>query len=116
MNQKEITIAGKQYPVVFTMKTMMGFENISGKKFFGADFEHLSDQIAIVMAAILAADESADIKAEDLINADNFETVKEIISAYSFIMNELAADFFKIPSVEPKVEPVDEKESEDPKN
>jgi hypothetical protein len=47
-------------------------------------------------------------------NADNFETVKDVIEAYKVVMD-LAAEFFKTPEVEPKPEPAEEK-GDDSKN
>lgn len=114
MKQKEITINGRQFPVAFTMKTMIGYEGIANNEFFGETFEKLSGKIALIMAAILAADENADITADELMNADNFETVKDVIEAYKVVMD-LAAEFFERPEVEPKPEPAEEK-GDDSKN
>ena len=108
MKQKEITINNKKFNVVFTMKTMMGYENITGRSFFGESFEKISDKIALVMAAILAANNDADITLEEMMNAETVEKMNQVIEAGKAVM-ELAGEFFKIPKVEPKPkEPTDE--------
>lgn len=93
MKQKEVTINGKTYPVIFTMKTITGFEEIVNHSFFVDDFSKMTSRIAIVVAAIVAADINADISTEDIMNADKFKAVNEILEAYS-IVNELAGEFF----------------------
>ena len=50
MNTKEITINGKTYPVVFNMKTILGYEQISGKSFFGEDFSKMGERLALIAA------------------------------------------------------------------
>jgi hypothetical protein len=103
MKQKEIKINGSTYPVVFTIKTMMGFERITGTSFFGRDFKGIGDKTAIVFAAIVAADENAGVTFEELIDADKVQTLNDIAEAFT-VVNELADDFFDIPKVEPKPE------------
>ena len=102
MQQKEITIGGKTYPVVFNLKTMMNFEEITGKSFFGESFDGFKERIALIISAALAADEKADIT-----------VAQDIIKAYVAVM-ELSAKFFNIPEVEPKDEkPAEEAEDEE---
>ena len=48
MKQKEITINGKQYPVIFTLATLSNFEEITGKPFFKADLDIIKNRIAII--------------------------------------------------------------------
>lgn len=117
MQQKEITIGGKQYPVVFTLQTMMNFEEIAGKSFFGESFDGFKERIALIISAVLAADEKADITVEQMTNAETWQQAQDIIKAYVAVM-ELSAKFFNIPEVEPKDEkPTDETEEEEkPKN
>ena len=103
MKQKEITIGGVNYPVAFSMKTMLNFEEISGKPFFGESFEHLKERIAIIMSAALTADKNTTLTVEELMNGDSWEKVQEILAAYGNIM-ELCAEFMKIPAVEPQPE------------
>lgn len=93
MKQKEVTINGKTYPVIFTMKTITGFEEIVNHSFFVDDFSKMTSRIAIVVAAIVAADINADISTEDIMNADKFKAVNEILEAYTTVM-ELAGEFF----------------------
>ena len=116
MTQKEVTIGGKHYPVVFTLKTMMNFEEIAGKSFFEENFGTFKARIALIIAALLAADEKADITVEQLADADTWQEAQNIVAAYVAIM-ELSAAFFNIPEVEPKDEPAPaEDDDEKPKN
>lgn len=103
MNTKEITINGKTYPVVFNMKTILGYEQISGKSFFGEDFSKMSERLALITAAVISADSKADISIDELINADKQELVQEIITAGSVVIG-MVNEFFKTPDVEPKPE------------
>ena len=112
MTQKEITINGKTFPVVFTVKTIMGFEDITGKSFFGEKFRTIGNKTALVFAAIIAADEKADLTMDDLMNADQVETLNDIGNAFTTV-NELADEFFHIPAVEPQPEPAEESEEGD---
>ena len=114
MTQKEITINGKTYPVAFDLQTMIGFEDITnGTSFFEAKFTAIKERIALILAAVISVDENADIKAEDLMKADKWQTVQEIFKAYADIM-EMAAEFFKIPEIEKKNDtpPSDEDQKE----
>ena len=112
MTKKEITINGKTYPVVFNMKTILGFEEISGKSFFNEDFSMLRERIALVTAAVISADSNAELSIDNLIEADTLKQVQEILAAYT-VVTEMATDFFKTPEVEPQPK---EKEGEQGKN
>ena len=101
MTQKEITINGKTYPVVFTMKTLIGFEDVYGSTFFGKDFRNLGQKTVLVYAAVVAADEQTDLKLDELMNADNAKTVEEVVDAFK-VVDEMAGEFFKTPKVEPQ--------------
>lgn len=103
MNTKEITINGKTYPVVFNMKTILGYEQISGKSFFGEDFTKMSERLALITAAVISADSKADVSIDELINADKLELVQEIITDGSVVIG-MVNEFFKKPEVEPKPE------------
>ena len=103
MNTKEITINGKNYPVVFNMKTILGYEQISGKSFFGEDFAKMSERLALIVAAVISADSKADISIDDMMNADKLELVQEILTAYTVVIG-MVNEFFKMPDVEPKQE------------
>lgn len=117
MTQKEVTINGKTYPVVFTMKTITGFEEIVNHSFFDDKFTKMVSRMAIVIAAIFAADEKADITADSMLNADNWQTAQDIIAAYTTVMK-MAGEFFKVPETEKKDDkPAEETEETDkPKN
>ena len=103
MNTKEITINGKTYPVVFNMKTILGYEQISGKSFFGEDFSKMSERLALIVAAVISADSKADISIDDMMNADRMELVQEILTANTIVIG-MVNEFFKTPDVEPKQE------------
>lgn len=113
MNQASIIIQGKTYPVVFSMKTLIGFEDIVNHSFFEEKFDKMSSRMALVIAAINAADPNADITAKQLLDISDWQQAKEVVTAYNTVM-ELAAEFFRIPAVEPKDEPT--AEGEQPKN
>lgn len=115
MKQKEVTINGKTYPVIFTMKTITGFEEILKHSFFADDFSLMASRIAIVVAAIVAADINADISTEDIMNADKFEAVNEVLEAYTTVM-EMAGEFFKVPDTEKKNEEEKAKKTDKEKN
>ena len=111
MKTKEITIGGKNYPVAFSMKTMLNFEEISGKPFFGESFDHLKERIALIMSAALTADNNTKLTIEDLTKGYEWERVKELMAAYNTVM-ELCAGFMEIPAVEPKPEKPSEESQE----
>ena len=113
MTQKEITINGKTYPIVFTMDTMMNFEEIADKSFFETDLKRLKDRLAIIMAAVITADDKTKLTVEELRGNGDLEAVQQIIAAFNIVM-EASTEFFKIPAVEPKDEkPKDEQTDED---
>ena len=101
MNTKEITINGKTYPVVFNMKTILGYEQISGKSFFGEDFSKMSERLALITAAVVSAGGKEELSIDEMINADKLELVQEIIAAYNVVIG-MVNEFFKKPDVEPK--------------
>jgi hypothetical protein len=86
MNMKEITINGKTYPVVFNMKTILGYEQISGKSFFGEDFTKMSERLALIVAAVISAGGKEELSIDDMINADKLEAVNEILAAYNVVI------------------------------
>ena len=113
MTQKEITINGKTYPVVFTMDTMMNFEEIADKSFFETDLKRLKDRLAIIMAAVITADDKTTLTVEELRGNGDLEAVQQIIAAFNIVM-EASTEFFKIPAVESKNEkPAEEQTDED---
>ena len=120
MTKKEITIKGKQYPVAFDMQTIMNFEEVTeGKSFFTENHLTLKNRIALIIAAVTAADKDTPLEVKDLVGSRTLEDVQEIIAAYN-VIDQLAAEFFKIPEIEKKNNPeppAEETEGEDkPKN
>jgi len=97
---KEITINGKKYPVVFNMKTILGYEQISGKSFFGEDFAKMSERLALIVAAVVSAGGKEELSIDEMINADTMELVQEILEAYTVVIG-MVNEFFKKPDVEP---------------
>ena len=94
----EITINGKQYPVIFNMDAMMKFERVLDKSFFACNLNTLQSKIALIVGSILAANENANIKQEDLIGDKTFEEVKEIAEAGNVVIR-LVAEYMKIPNI-----------------
>ena len=119
MKQKEITVNGKNYPVVFTLATLSNFEEITGKPFFKADLDIIKNRIAIICAAAIAADENTKLTVEELRGNEDLEAYKQIAAVYNTIV-EMAAEFFHIPPTEKKEaeQPAAEEEKGDakPKN
>ena len=113
---KEVTILGKTYPVIFVLQTIINYEELNnGKSFFGEKFEDTISRIRLVVSAILAFNKDADINFEELSKIDTWEKTKEIITAFSVVM-ELSAKFFNKPAIEPEDEPANEDDEEKPKN
>lgn len=115
MTTKEITIGGNTYPVAFSMKTMLAFEEISGKPFFGERFTNMKERIALIMSAALTANAKTTLTVEELMEGDEWEKVTDILTAYNTVM-ELCAEFMEIPAVEPQPEKPSEDEEENAKN
>jgi hypothetical protein len=115
MKTKEITINGKNYAIVFNVKTMMNFEEISGKSFFGEDFSHLKERIAIIIAAVLSANEKVTLTVEEIIEGEEYKSLQEIFAAYRAVM-ELAGEFFQVPEIEKQNEPELKEDDDKPKN
>ena len=120
MKQNFIKINGVEYPVVFNLLTMSNFEEITNKGFFEANLNKINERMAIVMAAVLAADKDTSLTIDIMRGKETLEDYKQIVEAYSVVML-LANDFFNIPEVEKEKEEeekTDEGEGEDdkPKN
>lgn len=101
MTTKEITINGKNYPVVFNMKTMSNFEEIIEKGFFEVNLNTTKNRMALIMSAVLAADNGTELKIEDMFGQGDWDAYMQITTAYSVVMK-LADEFFPIPKVEKK--------------
>ena len=117
MITKEITIAGKTYPIDFTMKTIMKFEEIVDKSFFDCNFSKASDRMALIYAAVETANEKHDLTIEKMTGSMDFHAVKDIIAAFGIVMN-LANEFFELPKVTQDEDKADEPKDDDekPKN
>lgn len=115
MKQNFIKINGVEYPVVFNLLTMSNFEEIANKGFFEANLNKINERMAIVMAAVLAADKDTSLTVDIMRGKETLDDYKQIVEAYSVVML-LANDFFNIPEVEKeKEEKTDEGEGEDDK-
>lgn len=110
--KKEITIAGVQYPVTFEFQTLLNFESITNSSFFDTNFTKTVDRMALIMAAVLSADENTSLTIEGMVGQKDWDAVKDIIAAYSIVMD-LASAFFKVPEV---VKQAEEQEAEEQKD
>lgn len=104
MKQKEIEINGKQYTVVFNLKTLSNFEEITNQGFFESKLNKTSEKMAIIVAAALAANEDTELTIKELQGNEDWEAYLQINRAYSEVMT-LAAEFFPIPEVEKDKDP-----------
>ena len=104
MKQKEVTINGVQYPVVFTLDTLFGVEDIIGGSFFEANFGTLKNRMALVLAAIYSADDKADITVDALKAMEPMKMIQEVTAAFVAV-SELMNEFFRIPEAEKQNEP-----------
>ena len=93
MNERTITIDGKEYPVRFNMSTLIAFEQNYNKSFFGENFDKLYPRVTLVFAAMFAADEK--ITADVLLKSNDWQGITQ---AFNTIM-EMAAEFFKVPKI-----------------
>lgn len=111
MTEKKIIINGQEYPIVFTMDTLMNFEQIVGRSFFESDFKTIKDRMALIIAAVITANEKTTLTIEAIKGENNLESVKQIIEAYA-VVAELMGEFFKVPEMvkksEEKEQPTDE--------
>lgn len=115
MKKIEITINGVTYPVAFTLLTMSNFEEIANMGFFEANMSKINVRMAVVMAAVLAADEDSKLTIQELRGNETFDDYKQIVEAFNIVMN-LANDFFKIPKVEEDKDPKPTGDGEGVKN
>ena len=106
MTTKEITIQGKQYPVLFDLQTMLNFESNTGRSFFTVDFEHMSldDRINLIHAAVKSADDSVKLTVDGIKGQRSFDDMKAIMAASNEIVI-MSADFFPISEIEKKNNP-----------
>ena len=106
--KQEITIAGVQYPVTFEFQTLLNFEQITNSSFFETTFNKTVDRMALIMAAVLTADEDTKLTVDLLKGKGDWDAVKDIIAAYGVVMD-LASAFFHVPEV---VKQAEEQEAE----
>lgn len=107
----QITINGKEYPVVFNMTAILCYEEIVDKSFFGEDFARNKERMALILAAVYAADEKSTLDIEELKHIQNWQ---EIAAAFNTIMA-LVSDFFALPKVVADAEKQDAAEQEEKK-
>ena len=106
MTKKEIILNGNKYPVIFTMQTIMGFEDIIGHSFLNENFATFKPKVAIIIAAHIATlgeDEDTKIKFDDFSNIDKMEGMNEIIAAFNVVMVFYMKSFKNLLVVEEKV-------------
>ena len=99
--KKEITLRGKKYPVAFTMTTVLSYEEIADRSFFGEQFQRIRERMMLIFAALYAADPKADITMEDIMGTDDWA---EFNAAFDVVMK-MATEFFKVPKVTEELEP-----------
>ena len=115
MTQKVITINGKNYPVIFTLKTLSNFEEITGKSFFSADLDLVKNRIAIICAAAIAADKDTALTVEELRGNETWDDYVKIADAYTEVMT-LAKEFFPVVKVDGQQDDEPVVEEQDAKN
>lgn len=93
--KREVVLNGKTVAVTFNMNTLLSYEEITGKSFFGEDFNLTKEQLALIYAAAVAADSETTLTVDDLLNSDDWDGVK---AAFETVM-ELASEFFHLPTI-----------------
>lgn len=115
---EKICINGKEYSVIFNMTTVLCYEEIVDKSFFGEDFSRNKERMALILAACYAADENTTLSIDELRTVADWS---EMVAAFNKVMA-LASDFFNIPKVVADAEAKEAKETtkqekgENPKN
>lgn len=114
MEQREITINGKTYPVSFDMDTIINYEEVTGgQSFFGEEFKTIKTRIAVVFAAVVSANKDTTLTIEEMMGKKDLKAIQEINAAWVTVFD-MAQTFFKIPEVEQKAES-DQQTDEKPK-
>lgn len=103
MTESKITLHGQEYPVAFNLQTIINFEDITGHSIFGDDLTTMKSRIAMIMAAVLSADDKTALSINDIVGAKDWQATIEIIAAYA-IVDGMSSDFFKIPEIEKKAD------------
>ena len=96
--KKEITIGGVQYPVEFTFQALLNFEQITKKSFFETDFKMITDRIALIAAAVYAADEKSKLTVDTIMAGKDLKAIQDITAAFA-IVTDLCNEYFEIPKV-----------------
>jgi hypothetical protein len=107
--KKEVTIGGVQYPVEFTFQALLNFEEIAEKSFFETDFKKLKDRIALIAAAVYAADEKTKLTVDTIMAGKDLKAIQGITAAFVIVMD-LCNEYFEIPKV---VQDAEEREAAD---
>ena len=96
--KKEITIGGVQYPVEFTFQTLLNFEEIAKQSFFKTNFEKIMDRIALIAAAVYAADEKTKLTVDTIMAGKDLKAIQDITAAFAVVID-LCNEYFEIPKV-----------------
>ena len=107
--KKEITIGGVQYPVEFTFQALLNFEQITKKSFFETDFKMITNRIALIAAAVYAADEKTKLTVDTIMAGKDLKAIQDITAAFVIVMD-LCNEYFEIPKV---VQEAEEREAGD---
>ena len=99
MKEIKIKLHGKEYPVVFNLQTIINFEEIAGRSIFSDNLTTMKSRIALIMAAVLSADDKTDLTIEGIVGEKDWQATTDIIAAYTTI-DALSSEFFKIPEIE----------------
>ena len=100
MPKQEITIGTRNLPVAFSMMTLLTFEEITDKPFFGEEFARNKERLALIFAAIYAADPATTFTIDELMAADDWQQVSQAFET----VTEMAKAFFTVPKVVADVE------------
>ena len=92
---KTVLINGREHPIKFNMSTILAYEDIMGKSFFGENFSTVKEQIALVYAAVISANSETPLKIEELFGIDDWQEFQKIVSE----VMQLSSEFFHIPAV-----------------
>lgn len=116
MTESKITLHGQDYPVAFNLQTIINFEDIAGHSIFVDNLTTMHSRVAMIMAAVLSADEETALTINGILGNKDWQATTEIIAAYA-IVDSMASDFFKIPEMEKNADKTEASEGEDqPKN
>lgn len=115
MKQAEITIGGKQYPVIFTLATINNFEEITSQSFFEANMNTVNCRIALIMAAALAADENTKLTFKDIKGNEDLEAYRQISAAF-IVIGELSKEFFKMTDADKQADKEEQGDKEEEGN